>query len=165
MTTSCFILSNPIFPSSGDAGEKFSSWVRGYLPDGAAEGGRLGEAKKAKVIVIDDEFLIAETMVEILNHEGFEAVSASDGASAIELAKTLQPDIVLSDVIMPGLNGVETGIRIREAVPRCRIILFSGQAATVDLLEKARERGHTFDVLAKPMKPEQLISVIRGNVN
>jgi CheY-like chemotaxis protein len=165
MTTSCFVLSNPIFPSSGDPGEKFCSWVRGHLPDGAGEGGRLGEVKKAKVIVIDDESLIAETMVEILNHEGFDAVSASDGASAIELAKTLQPDIVLSDVIMPGLNGVETGIRIREALPNCRIILFSGQAATVDLLEKARERGHSFDVLAKPMKPEQLISVIRGNVN
>lgn len=162
MTTSCFVLSNSIFPTSGDPGEKFSSWVRGHLP---GEGGRPGEVKKTRVIVIDDESLIAETMVEILNHEGFEAVSASDGASAIELAKSLQPDIVLSDVILPGLNGVETGIRIREAVPRCRIILFSGQAATVDLLEKARQRGHTFDVLAKPMKPEQLISVIRGNVN
>ncbi len=165
MTTSCFVLSNPIFPSSGDSGEKFPSWVRGHLPDRAVEGGRLGEIKKAKVIVIDDESLIAETMVEILNHEGFEAISASDGTSAIELAKTLLPDIVLSDVVMPGLNGVETGIRIREALPNCRIILFSGQAATVDLLEKARERGHSFDVLAKPMKPEQLISVIRGNVN
>jgi CheY-like chemotaxis protein len=164
MTTSSLVVSNSIFPSPGDPGEKFPAWVRGHLPD-AGEGGRLGDGKKTRVIVIDDESLIAETMVEILNHEGFEAVSASDGASAIELAKTLHPDIVLSDVIMPGLNGVETGIRIREALPNCRIILFSGQAATVDLLEKARQRGHSFDVLAKPMKPEQLISVMRGNVN
>ncbi|MEQ1354011.1 MAG: response regulator [Candidatus Acidiferrum sp.] len=165
MTTSCLVLANSIFPSPGDPGEKFLGWLRGHLPDGVGEGARLGEAKKAKVIVIDDEPLIAETMVEILNHEGFEAVSASDGASAIELAKTLLPDIVLSDVVMPVRNGVETGIRIREALPSCRIILFSGQAATVDLLEKARQRGHSFDVLAKPMKPEQLISVIRGDVN
>lgn len=165
MNPSCSVLEFSIHPSLGDLGAKFPAWIRGHLPDGAGEGGRLGEVKKTRVIVIDDESLIAETMVEILNHEGFEAVSAFDGASAIELAKTLQPDIVLSDVVMPGLNGVETGIRIREALPNCRIILFSGQAATVDLLEKARERGHTFDVLAKPMKPEQLISVIRGNVN
>jgi FixJ family two-component response regulator len=70
--------------------------------------------------------------------------------------------VVLSDVIMPGLNGVETGIRLREIVPDCKIILFSGQAATVDLLEKARRQGHHFDILAKPMKPEQLITVIRA---
>lgn len=165
MNSNCSVLEFSTYPSTGDLGEKISSWVRGHLPDGAAEGARLGEVKKTRVIVIDDESLIAETMVEILNHEGFEAVSAFDGAAAIELAKTLRPDIVLSDVIMPGLNGVETGIRIREALPHCRIILFSGQAATVDLLEKARQRGHSFDVLAKPMKPEQLISVIRGNVN
>jgi CheY-like chemotaxis protein len=121
------------------------------------------EAKNQRIIVIDDEVLIAETVAEILNDQGFEATPVSDGAAAIELAKTLRPDIVLSDVIMPGLNGIETGIRIREIVPDCRLILFSGQAATVDLLSKAREQGHRFDILAKPIKPEQLISVIRGS--
>jgi CheY-like chemotaxis protein len=111
--------------------------------------------------VIDDEVLIAETVAGILNAEGFETTAVSDGASAIELAVTLRPDIVLSDVIMPGINGIETGIRIREIVSDCRLVLFSGQAATVDLLAKAREGGHRFDILAKPIKPEHLISVIR----
>ncbi len=120
--------------------------------------------KKVKVMVIDDESLIAETVVEILIEEGFEAISVSSGTAAIEAAKTVRPAIVLSDVIMPGLNGIETGIKIREIVPTCKIILFSGQAATVDLLEKARERGHRFDILAKPIKPEHLVSVIRSNL-
>jgi CheY-like chemotaxis protein len=139
-----------------------SKWNPGADPEslGAHEG--IDPSKKTKVIVIDDESLIAETVVEILSHVGFDAVAVSDGAAAIELAKTAKPDIVLSDVIMPGLNGVETGIRIRELVPDCRIILFSGQAATVDLLEQARQQGHQFDILAKPMKPDQLINVIRG---
>ena len=132
--------------------------------DSATSQAGYDEGKKVKIIVIDDESLIAETVVEILNEEGFEAVSASSGLSAIELAKTVRPAIVLSDVIMPGLNGIETGIKIRETVPNCKIILFSGQAATVDLLEKARERGYRFDVLAKPIKPEHLISVIRSNL-
>lgn len=117
-----------------------------------------------KIIVIDDESLIAETVVEILNEEGFQATSVSSGSSAIELAKTLRPAIVLSDVIMPGLNGIETGIKIREIVPECRVILFSGQAATVDLLEHAREQNQRFDILAKPIKPEHLIRVIRSNL-
>lgn len=72
------------------------------------------------------------------------------------------PDIVLSDVIMPGLNGIETGIRIGEVAPKCKIILFSGQVATVDLLEKARQQGHHFQILAKPIRPEQLVSIIRA---
>jgi CheY-like chemotaxis protein len=124
----------------------------------------VGRGKNLRIIVIDDEVLIAETVAEILSGAGFEATAVAGGAAAIELARTLRPDVVLSDVIMPGMNGIETGIRIREIVPSCRLILFSGQAATVDLLAKAREQGHRFDILAKPIKPEQLISVIRGLV-
>jgi CheY-like chemotaxis protein len=110
------------------------------------------------------ECAAASIVVEILNQEGFDATSVSNGAAAIELAKDLQPDVILSDVIMPGLNGIETGIRLREIVPNCKIILFSGQAATVDLLNKNRLQGHQFDILAKPVKPEQLIKVIRASV-
>lgn len=142
-----------------------SKYVPGSDPDKFADHDSVDHSAKPKVIVIDDESLIAETVVEILTHSGFEAIAVADGNAAIELAKTAKPDVVLSDVIMPGLNGVETGIRIRELVPECRIILFSGQAATVDLLEKARQQGHHFDILAKPMKPDQLISVIRGRAN
>ena len=68
----------------------------------------------------------------------------------------------LRDVILSGLNGIETGIKIREIAPSCKIILFSGQAATLDLLEKARGQGHRFEMLAKPIRPEQLISIIRN---
>ena len=133
--------------------------VENPVRDGQREGS--DRSRKIKVIVIDDEPVIADTVVEILNGEGFEAMAVSTGASAVELAKAFDPDVVLSDVIMPGLNGIETGIQIRKVAPQCRVILFSGQAATVDLLEKARQEGHRFDILAKPIRPEQLISVIR----
>ena len=126
--------------------------------------GRHGADEKVKILVIDDEALIAETVVEILREEGYEATPVSSGTSAIELAKAVRPAIVLSDVIMPGLNGIETGIKIREIVPNCKVILFSGQAETVDLLEQARQKGHRFEILAKPIKPENLINVIRSNL-
>jgi CheY-like chemotaxis protein len=139
-----------------------SQWKDGTVREPVDSAEQVDQNKRTKIMVIDDESLIAETVVEILTQVGFDATAVSDGSAAIEVAKTSKPDIVLSDVIMPGLNGVETGIRIREIVPDCRIILFSGQAATVDLLERARQQGHQFEILAKPMKPDQLISVIRG---
>jgi CheY-like chemotaxis protein len=142
--------------------------VSNSYPKGTTQPGdgrdRLEAGKKVKIIVVDDEALIAETVVEILNQEGFDAKSVSSGASAIELAKEIRPAIILSDVIMPGLNGIETGIKVREIVPHCKIILFSGQAATVDLLEQARSQGHRFEILAKPIRPEHLISVIRSSL-
>jgi CheY-like chemotaxis protein len=140
-------------------------WIPENDPQESSEKLRLDGSKKVRVIVIDDESVIAHTVVEILNDEGFEATAVASGASAIELAKDWRPDVVLSDVIMPGLNGIETGMRIRESVSNCRIILFSGQAATVDLLEKARQQGHVFHILAKPIRPEELISAIRSISN
>lgn len=91
---------------------------------GVNENEAMDRAKRARIIVIDDEGIIAETVVEILKQEGYEAVAVATGDSAVELARTWTPDIVLSDVIMPGLNGIEAGIRIREIVPQCKIILF-----------------------------------------
>jgi CheY-like chemotaxis protein len=155
MVTNWLTSSLPIAPYFGDPkGVPFAA----DKPQQARK--RIEGGRKIKVVVVDDESVIAETVVEILNQEGFEAIAAANGPAAIELAQTYVPDVVLSDVAMPGLTGIEIGVKIREIVPDCRIILFSGQAATVDMLQEARERGHSFDILAKPIKPEQLISVI-----
>ena len=150
-------VSVPSVPIFGDP-----KWVMGGADQRSDDSGHVAHSKPVKIVVVDDEPVIAETVVEILKEEGFEAVSVSNGNAAVELAKTLRPDIILSDVIMPGLNGIETAIRIREIVPACKVILFSGQAATVDLLENARRQGHRFEVLAKPVSPERLISVVRA---
>lgn len=122
-------------------------------------------APRLKILVVDDENTIADTLVEILNGEGFEAIAASTGDSALRSAEAFMPDVVISDVVMPGLNGVELGIQLRQRLPKCRVILFSGQAVTSDLLREARKRGHEFEILAKPVKPEELISIIRHRRN
>jgi CheY-like chemotaxis protein len=113
-----------------------------------------------KILVVDDEPLIAYTLVEILKGEGHDAVSVSNGRSAVEWAAKLRPDVILSDVIMPGLNGIEAAKEIIKIVPKCRIILFSGQASSTDILEKAEAEGYSFDLLAKPVSPEVLLSAI-----
>ncbi|HEX4156378.1 MAG TPA: response regulator [Acidobacteriaceae bacterium] len=114
-----------------------------------------------RILVVDDEKLIADTIVQILNRNGFIAEAAYSGAEAIEKAKRNCPELVLSDVLMPHVDGVEAAIAIRELCPDTRIVLFSGQAATVEILARARERGHTFELLPKPIHPTQLIKHLR----
>ena len=118
---------------------------------------------KPKVLVADDERVIADTLAMILNQSGFEAQAVYSGERALELVPTFQPDMLVSDVIMGGLNGIDTAIRVRALVPGIKILLFSGQAATADLLEKARAKGYEFEILAKPVHPQDLLSKLRGD--
>lgn len=113
-----------------------------------------------KIIVVDDEPIIADTLVDILNGEGYEAVAVSDGASAIKWAHMIEPDVVISDVIMPNINGIDTAKEILKIRPQCRIILFSGQAASMELLEEANRAGFQFEVLPKPINPDRLLLIL-----
>jgi len=115
-----------------------------------------------KIIVVDDEPIIADTLVNILTGEGHDALAVSHGESAVKWAKLVLPDAVISDVIMPGMNGIETAKAIMQSLPNCRIILFSGQTASVDLLAQARAEGYAFEVLAKPINPEKLLEKLKN---
>ena len=117
---------------------------------------------KPKVLVADDERVIADTLAMILNQSGFDAKAVYSGEKALELVATFEPDMLISDVIMADLNGIDAAIRIREMLPGIKILLFSGQAATADLLEKARTDGHEFEILAKPVHPQDLLNKLRG---
>lgn len=121
-----------------------------------SEAGKLtGNSKR--ILVIDDEASIADSLTEILTGYGYDAVACYDGQAAIDTARSQLPDVVISDVIMPGLNGVETVLAIRELCPEARILLFSGQGASMDLLNQARDHGHEFDLLPKPVHPSELL--------
>jgi DNA-binding NtrC family response regulator len=113
-----------------------------------------------RVLVIDDEADIADSLTDILILHGYDAIAFHDGLSAIESARTHCPNIVVSDVIMPKLNGVDTVAAIHEFCPEVRILLLSGQALTTDILEKARASGREFEVLPKPIHPYLLLKKI-----
>lgn len=117
---------------------------------------------KPRVLVADDEHVIANTLAIILNQSGFDAHAVYSGEKAVELAGTMKPDMVISDVIMTGMTGIEAAIQIRTLLPQCKILLFSGQAATADLLETARTQGHEFEILAKPVHPTDLLAKLRA---
>jgi len=117
---------------------------------------------KPRVLVADDEQVIANTLAIILNQAGFEARAVFSGEKAVEALDSFQPDMLISDVIMTGMTGIEAAIITRTRMPNCKILLFSGQAATADLLEKARTQGHEFEILAKPVHPTDLLAKLRG---
>jgi len=110
-----------------------------------------------RVLVVDDERLVADTLSEILRRFQYDALPFYNGETAIAAAREQCPDFVLSDVIMPRLNGVETVLKIREICPRTRVILLSGNAATANLLAEAHSEGHDFQLLAKPVHPDELL--------
>ena len=115
-----------------------------------------------RVLVVDDERVIADTLAMILNRSGFEARVSYSGDVALEMAATFQPDLLISDVIMPGITGVELAIKFRAVLPTCKVLLFSGQAAATNLLEKARAENYDFELIAKPVHPSDLIARMRN---
>jgi CheY-like chemotaxis protein len=114
--------------------------------------------RKHKILVVDDEQLIADTLVQILNMMGYDAVSVYNGAEAIECAAKTPFDMLISDVVMPGMNGIDSAIEICKLIPACKVLLISGNNRTADLLKEAHSKGHLFDVLAKPVHPREILA-------
>ena len=114
------------------------------------------------VLVVDDERVIADTLSVILSRSGFSVLTAYNGESAIELARAVPPELLLSDVMLgPGMDGTQLAIEIIGACPECKVLLFSGHAATADLLVKARASGHDFTLMTKPVHPTDLLARIK----
>ena len=115
-----------------------------------------------RVYIVDDEWIIAETLAAILNRNGFHAQAFHSPNRALVRTLDQPPDILLTDVMMPDLSGIDLAISVRRANNNCRIVLFSGQAGAIDLLCDARRRGYDFELLQKPLHPMQLLLRLRN---
>jgi CheY-like chemotaxis protein len=123
------------------------------------------EPQRPLVLVVDDEPVIADSLSIILKKNGFSVLTAYDGESALELAKGTPPNLLLSDVMLgPGIDGIELAIAVVQRCPDCRVLLFSGHATTKDLLDTARQHGHKFTLLSKPLHPSDLLARIKGSL-
>src|SRR5690242_289203 len=110
------------------------------------------EGRRRTVLIVDDEHLIADTLADILNDTGsFVAVVAYNGASALEQVRNTGCDILITDVVMPEMNGIELAKAIKSISPKTRIVLLSGQAQTRDLVAQAKHEGYGFELWSKPM--------------
>jgi CheY-like chemotaxis protein len=119
-------------------------------------------SERPRVFVVDDEFIIASTLATILQRNGFDALSFTHPLEALKAARVKAPDLLISDVMMPDLSGVDLAILLKKYCPGCKVLLFSGQAATADLLDDAREKGHDFELLSKPIHPAEFLQKIKA---
>jgi DNA-binding response OmpR family regulator len=118
------------------------------------------EAKNIKILVVDDEKPITDTLCQILRRAGYECRPAYSAIDALEALNEFMPQLIITDVMMPEINGIEMAKTITGKHPHCTILLFSGNAATQDLLVNARAEGYAFNVLAKPVHPRELLAKV-----
>lgn len=111
--------------------------------------------------IVDDENLVASTFELILMSKGFNARSFVDPLDALEAARTTKPHLLLTDVMMPNMNGIELAQHIRQLHPSCSVLLLSGEPAAHRILSKAASQGERFEILAKPVHPETMLEKIQ----
>jgi CheY-like chemotaxis protein len=116
------------------------------------------EGNALHILIVDDEEIIADSLANILKDKGFAATAAYNGEQALELATTVEPDVLLSDVVMPGISGVELALRLIRLIPSCRIVLYSSIAVVTNLLKAPGATNYPFTLLAKPIHPDDLIA-------
>ena len=117
-----------------------------------------------KVLIADDEVLIADTLGLILRQGGYQSRVVYSGTAALRELLAFRPELLISDVIMPDMSGIDVAIRARELLPGCAILLLSGQASTADLMQAAGAAGHSFDLLSKPLRPEELLRQVARRI-
>ena len=117
---------------------------------------------KLKVLIADDEKVIADTLAMILNQGGFDARAVYTCQKALEMAPAFQPDMLISDVLMADINGVDAAIKMRSILPDIRVFLLSGQAATAEMIAKSQASELGFEVLVKPVHPRDLIARLKS---
>jgi CheY-like chemotaxis protein len=113
-----------------------------------------------RILVVDDEPRIADTLATIFQRAGYSASAVYSGDAAVPWIDLHQPLLVVSDVVMPGMDGLQLAKLIRASYPGCAVLLFSGNADTQGLLERARNEGHEFEVLAKPVPPTLMLAKV-----
>jgi DNA-binding response OmpR family regulator len=117
-----------------------------------------------RIFVVDDDPVISSTLATILSLHGYHATPYTSPLEALQAARTEAPDLLISDVVMPRLSGVDLAIQMQEHHPACKVLLFSGQAATTDLLQDTHSGGHDFELLQKPAHPAEILKKIRSMI-
>jgi DNA-binding NarL/FixJ family response regulator len=117
-----------------------------------------------RILIVDDHPLTAEALAALLDQKGFSVVGReSDGEGAVAAAEQLQPDVVLLDLSMPGMTGLQALPLIRRAAPACEVVVLTASGTEENLL--AAIRGGAAGYLLKSEPPERIVAFLRGVAN
>jgi UDP-3-O-[3-hydroxymyristoyl] N-acetylglucosamine deacetylase len=111
------------------------------------------------ILIVDDEANIRQSLEGVLADEGYACALAKDGADALSQLRTLRPSLVLLDIWMPGMDGIETLRHIKELQPRTPVVMMSGHA-TISTAIRATKVGAS-DFIEKPLEVETVLNAIR----
>lgn len=115
---------------------------------------------KASILIVDDDRGMGETLLDIMEDMGYDADVAEDGFEAIEKAKSGTFDLVLMDIEMPGMDGVETFKEIRKILPEINVVMMTAYAVE-DLIAEALREG-AYGVLYKPLDIEKVLNLVES---
>ena len=110
------------------------------------------------ILVVDDEHALADTLALILERAGYKSTAAYSASEALLAVEKQRPDLIISDVMMPVMNGVDFAVKVSKLHLGIKVLLISGHAGTQDMVEAARSDGLSLDLLAKPVLPEDLLA-------
>jgi len=122
----------------------------------------MSTASPRRILIVDDERIVADTLSLVFKTKGYEVTTAYDAESALVLSQSLRPEVVIADVMLPGMNGIAFAILMRATYPNCHLLLISGDPATGDVLRDAEAQGHTFEMVAKPCHPSELLARVNA---
>ena len=112
------------------------------------------------VLIVDDQAHLADNFSDILTHRGFKVTTVDNGQSAIGKVREQRYDVILLDVVMPGLNGEETFLQIKKINPKATVIMYSGHSVE-EIIERCLDNG-AYACLRKPIGPAEIIKIIEG---
>jgi DNA-binding NtrC family response regulator len=113
------------------------------------------------VYIVDDEQIIVSTLTAILKLQGWTPFGFVNPLEALRASESNEPALLIVDVVMPLMTGIELAIQIQSRYPKCKVLLLSGQIVTAELLEEANQGGHNFALLAKPSHPTELLAALK----
>jgi CheY-like chemotaxis protein len=121
-----------------------------------------------KILVVDDEHAIVDSLYEIIQAAGYEVIKAYSGVEALSAVTSHCPSILLTDVLMPIMNGFDVALEVKKRCPDCRLLLFSGQAATAEMAQRYgptfTSQGYRFELLPKPYHPAALLKKLEDSL-
>lgn len=116
--------------------------------------------QNVRVLVVDDEPTIADTLTMILKAGRYEARAVYSGLEAVTVLETFKPHAVISDVMMPGMTGIELAVHLADHWPICKLLLMSGHSDAFEQVERSLRNGYHHSILPKPVHPEQILAFV-----